>query len=239
MGIDIWLAIIINCVILGILIGGILIGKKNGFVYELIKLLIILGSGVGLYFITPLISNLCLNISFIKALIEQNLLTAQLLHALTFTLLFIVCYCIITVIFAIVKHIKTKNTKITVTSTKDRKYVNTAQVAKVSGVNKKETRKLQKEQKKYLKERKKQEKELININKKKLTKTQKAFGIIVGIIISLIIGFVMIMPIKIILKNVAESQPSISQITKSYDYTIYGQLDNITGIVDFINKTGE
>lgn len=239
MGIDIWLAIIINCVILGILIGGILVGKKNGFVCELIKLLVVLGIGVGIYFINPLISNLCLNISFIKASIEQNLLTLELLHALSFTLSFIICYCIITLVFVIVKRIKTKHTKIVITSTKDRKYVNSAQAAKVSGVNKKETKKLKKEQKKYLKQRKKQEKELININKKNLSKTQKVFGLIFGLIISLVIGFIVTLPMKVIVKNIAQSQPSISQITKSYEYTIYGQIDNLTGVVDFINHTGE
>ena len=230
------LAVIMNVITLGIVIGGIIFGKKNGFLYEFLKLVTFLALGVGVYFIMPTLSNLCLKINFINNLIEDHLLTLELLHSLVFTLTLMICYSIETLIFVIIRRNKFKHTKILVASTKDRKYVNTAKVATVGGINKKETKKLRKEQKKLIKQKRKQEKELLKLNQKQLTKSQKVFGVIFGIIISLIIGFVVTMPLKTIFKSVAATQPSASEITKSYEYTIYGQVDNLTDVIDFITK---
>ena len=55
---NIWLPIITNLIMLGILIAGIFVGKKNGWKVELSKLIIMLGVGVGLYFLAPVITKL-------------------------------------------------------------------------------------------------------------------------------------------------------------------------------------
>ena len=236
MRLDIILPITINILILGIITAGIISGKKNGFLYELLKFVFILGMGVGIYFLLPILTDACLKIPFIVNLINNNLITVVTLKSIIFTTAFILLYLLISLIFVLIKHNKYKHTKILTNSISDRKYVNSANIIKTSSTNRKDTKKLKKEQKRFIKQQKQQEKELLKVNTKPLTKKQKVFGIIFGLLISIIIGFVVTLPTKYIFNEIATTQPSLSDITKGYEYTIYGQLDKLTDIDNFIIK---
>jgi len=236
MGINIWLPIVVNVLILGIMVAGAFIGRKNGFLYELLKLVTLCGCGVGIYFLNPIVANKVAGISFIHKFIEQGLATVELVKAMTFVLLFILIYIIITIIFKIIKKAHDKKNKVEVKSLNGKRFINTAKPAKIHGLNRKETRRLNKEQRRLARERRKQEKELIKASKKPLTTKQKVFGIIFGILTAFVLGFIITLPMKEVFKGIANAQPELAEVVKGYEYTPYGQIDKLTGVVDFIIK---
>ena len=236
MGINIWLPIVVNVLILGIMVAGAFIGRKNGFLYELFKLLVLCGSVVGIYFLNPIIANLIAKIPFVEHFIAEGLCTLELVKAISFVIIFLVVYLIVTIIFKIIKRANAKKNKVEVKALNGKRFINTAKPAKISGLNKKETRRLNKEQHKLAKQRKKQEKQLEKASRKPLTTKQKVFGIIFGILTAFIIGFVITIPLKPIFTKIAEVQPEIAEVEKGYEYTPYGQIDKLIGVVDFIIK---
>ena len=236
MGINIWLPIVVNVLILGIMVAGAFIGRKNGFLYELLKLVVLCGCGVGIYFLNPVVANLIAKIPFVEHFIAEGFCTLELVKAISFVLIFLVVYLIVTVIFKIIKKVRAKKNKIEVKALNGKKFINTAKPAKIQGLNKKETRRLNREQHKLARQRRKQEKELEKASRKPLTKKQKVFGVIFGILTAFIIGFVVMIPLKPIFKGIAEAQPEIAEVEKGYEYTPYGQIDKLIGVVEFITK---
>ena len=236
MGINVWLPIVVNVLILGIMVAGAFIGIKNGFLYELLKLVTLCGSVVGIYFLNPIVANLLVKIPFVEHFIAEGLCTLELIRAVSFVLLFIFVYIITTIIFKIIKKTRAKKTKVEVKALNGKKFINTAKPAKISGLNKKETRRLNKEQHKLARQRKKQDKQLEKASRKPLTPKQKVFGSIFGILTAFIIGFVITIPLKPIFTKIAEVQPEIAEVEKGYEYTPYGQIDKLIGVVDFIIK---
>ena len=224
MGINIWLPIIINALILGILVSGIVIGKRNGVVYELVKLgSVLLLSGL-VVLLSPAVTNLVIKIGFIQTLLADGFVTMSLIKAVSIVLLFLIGFVLITIILKIVKRIIENRAAV---------RVQYAKPAKIVGLNPKETRRLRKEQKQL---DKKQHKEKKNFTIKSRTTKSKIFGSIFGLITAIFIGFTVTMPIKPIFNEIADAQPEISEITKGYEYTPYGQLDKVTGVVDIILK---
>lgn len=216
----IWLPIIINLIIASILFIGAIKGKKKGFIYEIVKLFTVCGLGVGIYFLSPVLVNLIAKIGFIQTLITQDILTLPILKSLVILILFTTTYGIVSLIFSLIR--KSGN-KIFVT--------NNAKTVKVKGLNREETRRLRKEQRQVLKAQKKQTKQLRLSN---MSKKNKIFGVVFGIINAVVIGFVVTLPLKPIFTQIANSQPTIEEVVKGYEYTPYGQLDKVTNIVDRI-----
>ena len=216
----IWLPIIINLIIASILFIGAIKGKKKGFIYEIVKLFTVCGLGVGIYFLSPVLVNLIAKIGFIQTLITQDNLTLPILKSLVILILFTTTYGIVSLIFSLIR--KSGN-KIFVT--------NNAKTVKVKGLNREETRRLRKEQRQVLKAQKKQTKQLRLSN---MSKKNKIFGVVFGIINAVVIGFVVTLPLKPIFTQIANSQPTIEEVVKGYEYTPYGQLDKVTNIVDRI-----
>lgn len=82
---NIALPIVLNLVTVGLVILGIISGIKNGFKYEITKLAIFLGLGVGSYFLSPVVSNL-INLD-ITIVFSGMLLIAFLLSLLIISLI--------------------------------------------------------------------------------------------------------------------------------------------------------
>lgn len=236
MEISILLPILVNVLILGIMVAGAFIGRKNGFLYELLKLVTLCGCSIGVYFLNPIVAVKVAEIPFIYNLIDSGLVTVELLKLICFVLLFTFMYIITTIIFRLVKKSYNKKHKIEVKSLNGKKYINTAKPAKIHGLNRKETRKLNKEQKRLAKERKKQGKALKKASKKPLTTKQKVFGALFGILVAFVLGFVITLPMKLILKEIVITQPELVEIEKGYEYTPYGQIEEFIGVIDFIIK---
>lgn len=226
MGINIWLPIIVNAIILGIMVAGAFIGKKNGFLYELFKFITLCGFGVGVYFLNPIAVNGITQIPFIQMCLTEGYATMPILNALSLLAMFLVSYLVITITFKLIKRLIVKRAN-------KLAGVNIAKPAKIYGLTKKETRRLRKENKKLIKANKKEEKKALRA---KQSVASKVFGLIFGLLSAIVIAFAITLPLKPISKHIVEIQPELSEIEKGYEYTPYGQLDKVTGIVEKILK---
>ena len=215
---NIALPIITNLILVSFLLIGLFVGKNNGWKIQLTKLLILAGTGVGLYFLAPVLSNLLFKLSIFQKLIinipELIPTLYPLINSLIIFTLFFLVYFVMCIIIKIVKSVMlrkkegyTKSKKVKVKQTKDQKKL---------------AKQLLKQKRKELKKQRKT--------------VDKVFGALLGIVVAFVIGFVFIMPFKYILLNVSNTQTELSEVYKGYEYTVYGQLDKGTDIVNKINK---
>lgn len=216
---NIILPICANLVILALLITGIFVGKRNGFKYEFIKFIILSASIVGLFFLSPVITNLLFKLDFINTLASQVSYLSQAFNSIIFLILFLITYMFICLIIRAIRHHEIK---------KNALGVNVAKRTKVKGIDRKTSRQLKRDERRLNKQR---EFEIIKARSKK----SKVFGAIFGFIVAVIIGFIVFLPVKYASKSLADAQqnPSIETV---YEYTFYGQLDKLTGVYEFINN---
>ena len=206
---NIWLPIITNLIMLGILIAGIFVGKKNGWKVELSKLIIMLGVGVGLYFLAPVITNALLSI---ETLVQAQLQIPYLvpaINSLIIFVLFMIVYRIVSLIAsAIHKKVVAKQNGIAYIKLKGRGN------GKINRANRKEFRR-------RIKEARKQK------------KTSQVVGAILGFVMAALITFVLFMPIKYMFKGLSQVD---NNFESGFEYTVWGQLDNVTDVYDSINN---
>ena len=220
MNISIWLSIIINVLIVGIIVSGIIIGKRKGGAYELVKLgALLLVSGLTIL-LAPTVMMLIAKIGFVQTMLDNGLVSTALIKAISVVLLFLIGYILVGILLKVASKILENKAAL---------KIQYAKPAKIVGLSPKETKRLRKEQKQL---EKKQHKEQKKFAKESQSTKSKVLGIIFGLIIAILIGFVATLPVKPILNGIADAQPEISEITKSYEYTPYGQLDKVTGLVD-------
>ena len=211
---NIALPIITNLILVSFLLIGLFVGKNNGWKIQLTKLLVLLGTGVGLYFLAPVLFKLEILQKLAFNLPELIPTLIPLVNSLIIFTLFFLVYFVICIIIKIVKSVMlhkkegyTKSKKVKVKQTKDQKKL---------------AKQLLKQKRKELKKQRKT--------------VDKVFGALLGIVVAFVIGFVFIMPFKYILLNVSNTQTELSEVYKGYGYTVYGQLDKGTDIVNKINK---
>lgn len=205
---NIWLPIITNLIMLGILVAGIFVGKKNGWKVELSKLIIMLGVGVGLYFLAPVITNALLSI---ETLVQAQIpyLVPAIINSLIIFVLFMIVYMIVSLIAsAIHKKVVAKQNGIAYIKLKGKGN------GKINRANKREFRR-------RIKEAKKQK------------KTSQIVGAILGFVVAALITFVLFMPIKYMFKGLSEVN---NNFNSGFEYTVWGQLDNATDMYNTINK---
>ena len=224
MGINIWLPIIVNILILGIMVAGVVIGKKNGGAHELIKLGALCIASIGIYFLSPIFTNLLLKIGFVSQLLEHDLISVAVIKSIAIILLFVIAYILITILLKVAKKINKNRATLNI------RY---AKPAKIVGLDTKETKRLRKEHKQMQKAQRKEQKKLEPLTQ---TTKSKVLGVVFGLILAIFVGFVATLPVKPILEGIANAQPEISDVTKGYEYTPYGQLDKVTDVVDTLLK---
>lgn len=209
---NIWLPIITNLIILGILVAGAFIGKRNGFKVELAKLLVLLPACIGCYFLAPVLSNLILKISFISSLSALTYGFA-LINSIVLLLLFVISYLTIQLVITLIKKRHSHGVKL-----------NKAKKVKLKGIDRKATRELRREERRTRK-----------LNRPQLSKKSKVGGILLGIFTAVAAAFLFMLPMKYTFYVVAETTQN-QEVKAGYDYTAFGQLDKITGIGDFISN---
>lgn len=197
------LPILVNGILLVIMLLGVIVGRKNGWKIELAKLICLLGSVVGIYFLTPVVANQVSRIAILS----------EIAKPVTFFGLFVVAYILITVILFIVKRC---------TRFEKRQTLNTAKRAKVVGINKQETKKMRKNRKDLSKS---------NRTLKQLKKASRVCGAVFGFIVAILFGLMLMLPTKAILNSVAEKTGN-EEIRCGYEYTVYGQLDKMGDGID-------
>lgn len=204
---NIWLPIITNLIMLGILVAGIFVGKKNGWKVELSKLIIMLGVGVGLYFLAPVITNALLSIETLDQAQIPYLVPA--INSLIIFVLFMIVYMIVSLIAsAIHKKVVAKQNGIAYIRLKGKGN------GKINRANRKEFRR-------RIKEARKQK------------KTSQVVGAILGFVMAACITFVLFMPMGYAFKQLEQTAPGI---TAGFEYTVWGQLDKATEVYDKINQ---
>ena len=211
---NIWLPIITNLIMLGILVAGIFVGKKNGWKIELSKLVIMLGVAVGIYFLAPIITT-----PIVTALANGQSITEIMTHmrymipainSLIMFLLFIIIYGILSLICsAIANKVAKKQNSITYIKLK----------GKGNGKLNRQNKKLYRKQ---IREARKQK------------KTSQTIGALLGFILAACITFVLFMPMGYAFKQLEQTAPGI---TAGIDYTVWGQLDKATKVYDKINQS--
>lgn len=210
---NIWLPIITNLIMLGILVAGIFVGKKNGWKIELSKLVIMLGVAVGIYFLapiitTPIVTTLANGQSIAEIMIHIPYMI-QGINSLIMFLLFIIIYGILSLICsAIANKVAKKQNSITYIKLK----------GKGNGKLNRQNKKLYRKQ---IREARKQK------------KTSQTIGALFGFILAACITFVLFMPMGYAFKQLEQTAPGI---TAGFEYTVWGQLDKATEVYDKINQ---
>ena len=207
------LPIISNILIAALLVLGFFVGRNNGWKRQLIKLFLVAGAAVGMYFLAPVVARSLLQIEFIAGMIT-SLEVLYLFTPIVYTLLTLLSYLLISAVLSIIFNcIKKSKNKVVTSKTKSTK-VNIAKSIKLTKIEKQNNRRIAKENKKAAKIALKQQ----------YTKKQKVgriFGGIIGIVIAFVIGFIVFLPINA-LQNVA---PIDSGLEKIYDTSLYGVVD--------------
>lgn len=211
---NIWLPIITNLIMLGILVAGIFVGKKNGWKIELSKLVIMLGVAVGIYFLapiitTPIVTALANGQSIAEIMIHMPYMI-RAINSLIMFLLFIIIYGILSLICsAIANKVAKKQNNITYIKLK----------GKGNGKLNRQNKKLYRKQ---IREAKKQK------------KTSQIVGALLGFIVAALITFVLFMPIKYMFKGLSEVN---NNFNSGFEYTVWGQLDKATKVYYKINES--
>lgn len=221
---NIWLPIITNVIIAALLICGIFVGKKNGWVSQLVKLVVSCGAGVGIYFLSPVLTTLLCRVPFILNLVGTVPFAIQALNSLVYLVLFMIVYALVSLVMRLIRNRQKKTNVVKTVKVKSPKQKHVRKT--------KEERRLARENRKL---RRKQIREQRKQEEKKKSKTNKIVGAILGFVMALVIGFVIFMPIKYCFTSLRSVTPALDQITTGYEYTPYGQLDKLTGLVDKIN----
>lgn len=219
---NIWLPIITNLIILGIITTSALIGKRCGWKVQFTKLFLLLGACVGIYFLSPIITSYLMNLEFINNLCNEVIGLSLAFNSIVFLILYIIVYSLISIIVTFIARKCIDN----------KRGINIAKRVKIKGIDRKTTKNLKREDKKALKLQRKEE-------RKNRSKVNKVFATVLGIILGFISAFIVLIPFKYISKSISNTYPEISDIQTGYEYTIYGQLDKIIDISDIINNIGE
>lgn len=204
------LPIISNILIAALLVLGFFVGRNNGWKRQLIKLFLVAGAAIGMYFLAPIVARSLLQIEFIAGMITSLKVFTPIVYTLLTLLSYLLISAVLSIIFNCIK--KSKN-KVVTSKTKSTK-VNIAKSIKLTKIEKQNNRRIAKENKKAAKIALKQQ----------YTKKQKVgriFGGIIGIVIAFVIGFIIFLPINA-LQNVA---PIDSGLDKIYDTSLYGVVD--------------
>ena len=187
-----------NLIILGLILLGLFVGKKNGWKVELTKLILTVGAGIGFYFLAPVLTEALVPLIGIDILAVPY--SIAVLNNLILFLLVIIFYAILcSIIRCIVDKHVIKKYQIVRLKIKGKKNRN------INRLNKKQF-------KLRIKEAKKQ------------STSSKVIGSILGIVLALALSLVIFMLFKYVLLMLSDVNANLYYI---FQYTIFGQLDKI------------
>ena len=205
---NIIVAVACNLVAVMILVSGIFSGIKNGWKVSLVKLFLTAGSLVGVYFLTPTLSDKLLGIAVegrtLGSIIIPNYLSLGSVNSVIFTALFLAFYAFILFVCKIVKICL-------VNSLKDKKE-NKAKMIRAKSINPKAERMARRAAKKQLK---------LEYQQMKNRFWSGFFGCFIGIIISVAVGIVTLMPFGYIAKLMNKNGDK-PYLEKGYEHTLNG-----------------
>lgn len=203
---EILVAVACNLIAFLILISGIFTAKSNGIRVTLVKFFGVVGALVGIYFLTPVVSDALFGINgvstFVKDVIGASVGTV---NSCIFFLLFIFAYLIIAIICSIVKHCLMKKLQ-------DKK-ANKIKMKRAKSINPKAERMVKKAEWKAVKAKWAE-------NNRWYYQILSCF---VGAIIAVVIGIVTLMPYEFIAKDI-NHDGSKEYLIKGFEYTLNDQI---------------
>ena len=205
---NIIVAVACNLVAVMILVSGIFSGLKNGWKVSLVKLFLTAGSFFGSYFLTPVISDAILGITVesttLGSIVVPNYLSLASVNSVIFTAVFLAFYALTLFICKIINICL-------INKLKDKKE-NRVKMIRARSINPKAERMAKRAAKKQLKAQYQQ------LKNKPLS---RFFGCVVGIIISVVVGLVVLMPYGY-LADIMNKNGDKEYLEAGFEYTLNG-----------------
>ena len=205
---NIIVAVACNLVAVMILVSGIFSGLKNGWKVSLVKLFLTAGSFFGSYFLTPVISDAILGITVesttLGSIVVPNYLSLASVNSVIFTVVFLAFYALTLFICKIIN-------VCLVNKLKDKKE-NKVKMIRARSINPKAERMARRAAKKQLKAQYQQ------LKNKPLS---RFFGCVMGIVISVVVGLVVLMPYGYI-ANIINKNGDKEYLEAGFEYTLNG-----------------
>lgn len=206
-------AIVCNLIAALILVAGIFNAISNGWKVSLVKFALTCGALIGTYFLTPALVSLIIGVEGVAALMSQLAINKVAVSSVVFILSFLIFDLIIIMICSIVKHCLIKSFQ--------NKKLNRARMKRAQSINPRAERAARKSAWKALKY------EYKNSNSRWW---KKLLSIFLGMIISVVIGLVVLMPFGVISNNIVEVNPEKVYLNEGYGKTLNGLIGD-----DFFN----
>lgn len=195
---NIIVAIACNLVALSILISGIFNAIHNGFRVTLIKFIMALGGGVGAYFLTPYVSNKFYGIEGMSTVLKGKI-SQSTINGCIFLLWFLAFYLFTLIVCKIVRHCIIKKLR--------NKKLNKLKIKRAKSINPSAEKAAKKAEWRALKLKYAESKRWYH----------KLFSFIFGAVISIVVGYVILLPFGYISKDMKKPY-----LIKGYNYTLNG-----------------
>ena len=209
-------AIICNLITALVVICGILTSSKGGWRVALAKLTLTLGAGVGVYFLTPYISNKLWCIEGVSALANQLSISQATVNSCIFFVTFLLTYAFVCILCTFIKHILVRSVRKLTTDNK-------ARLKRAKSINPKAER----ASKRQL------WRELNNEFKARNKWYKRLIAVLMGLVTHCLVVFVLLLPINYIAKDLNKvSNNQYSYIDEGYAYTLNGVVGD--GIMDWV-----
>lgn len=203
-------AVICNIVAALILLSGIFTSAKNSWKLALIKFCLTAGSGVGIYFATPALSNIITNVAVesttIGAILANLGVSTLTVNSILFTVMFVFAYGLMAIIYNIVRHAMIKSFR--------NKSQNSAKMKRARSINPK-AEKLAKRA---------EWRDLTTQYKSSNNWFKRLISILLGSITAIILGLIVLMPFGYVAEDL--NKAGKVNLETGFDYTLNGVIDN-------------
>ena len=198
-------AVACNLIATFILISGIFSSIRDGWKVALTKLILVLGGGVGTYFLTPVVSDKFYAVEGIETVLSKvgGGISIGTINSCIFLVLFMLFYAIILMICSIVRHCMIKKLR--------NKRLNKLKLRRARSINPRAERMAAKAEWKALKLKYAEQRRWYH----------SLISGFIGSIIAVVVGFVVLMPYGYIAKDI-NYKGDKEYLTKGYEYTLNG-----------------
>lgn len=202
---DIIVAIACDAIAVLILISGILSAIRDGGRVALTKLLLVLGGGVGTYFLTPVISDKFYTIEGIETVLSKvgGGISVGTINSCIFLILFMLFYAITLITCSIVRHCLIKRLR--------NKKLNKLKMKRAKSINPHAERMAARAEWKSLKAKYREQRKWYH----------SLISGFIGSIVAVVVGFVVLMPYGYIAKDI-NYKGDKEYLVKGYEYTLNG-----------------
>lgn len=202
---NIIVAVACNLVAVFILISGIFSAIRDGWKVSLTKLFLVIGGGVGTYFLTPVASDKFYTIEGVETVLNKvgGGISVGTINSCIFLILFMLFYAVILMICSIVRHCIIKKLR--------NKKLNKLKMKRAKSINPHAERMAARAEWKALKAKYREQRRWYH----------SLISGFIGSIVAVVVGFVVLMPYRYIAKDI-NYKGDKEYLTKGYEYTLNG-----------------